>query len=304
MIPTMAAPDAEPDAAPKENDAFAGTRMTLGEHLEELRNRLVKGVGAVAIAFIAAFAINEPLVQFMMRPYSVAAEKIERNYVEQAVTLLEEDPALARTEFFMTAEPEDFRLRDFRRTLTWVGVAGQFFFTLRICLYAALVFGAPVLLWQMWQFIAAGLYRKEKRSVAKYFPLSLVAFAVGVSFGFLVIVPYGIYFLNKNSIEFGMPSITAQYFLSFMSGLCLAFGVVFQLPLVMTFLGSAGIVDPKSMGKYRGHFCVGAFFLSAMLTPPDPFTQLMMAVPLVVLYEAGIWSARVALARQPKPADA
>ena len=279
-------------------DPFADSRMTLAEHLDELRIRLIRGGAALVIAFVAAWVLRDPISKLATQPYLRAMDWLEVEYVEQGETLLAADPALDRTEFFLTGDADDTRLKDFNKKLAWIRPHEYFFFQLRLALYAAFVIGAPVLLWQMWQFIAAGLYSKEKRAISRYFPLSVIAFGVGVVFGFLAIVPYGIYFLNKSaSIELGLPSITAEYYLTFLSGLCLSFGIVFQLPLVMSFLGGAGIVDPAAMGKFRGYFALAAVVISAMLTPPDPFTQLMMAVPLVVLYEVGIWGAK--LVRKP-----
>ncbi len=287
-----------------EEDPFAHTRMTLGEHLGELRTRLIRGLAAVAVAMLAAWIFRAPLIELATSPYDRAMDMLEEYRVEEAERILAENPERERTEFFVTADPNDKRLRSFQKKLIVIRPTENFVFVLKICLYAALIFGAPVLLWQMWQFIAAGLYVRERRAVRSYFPISVAAFGVGVVFGFLVVVPYGMYFLNRLvPMEVAEPNITAESFLTFLSSLCLAFGLVFQLPLVMTFLGRAGIVEPSSMARYRGHFIVCAFVLAAILTPPDPFTQLMMALPLGVLYEIGIWSAHVA-ARRHRPAVA
>ena len=280
-------------------DPFAHTRMSLAEHLEELRSRLIKGAGAIVVAFVVAWIFRDGVTALVTEPYDLAMGMLQEHYVAEAEELLAADPERPRTDLFLSEDPEDRRLRGVDPRLSSLKPGESFLFTLRICFYAALVFGAPVLLWQMWQFIAAGLFEKEKRAVRGYFPLSLIAFALGVAFGFRVIVPYGMYFLNKGpSIEVMTISITVHYFLTFLSGLCLIFGAVFQLPIVMTFLGSMGMVQPSTMSHYRGHFVVGAFVAAAILTPPDPFTQLMMALPLVVLYEVGILSARVAIRRR------
>ena len=194
----------------------------------------------------------------------------------------------------MTDDPQDKRLLEFNRNLTSIGVAELTIFKLKICLYAALVVGGPFLLWQMWQFIAAGLYKKERRSILKYFPLSVAAFVAGVLFGYFLMVPYAIYFLNKDiPIRMGTPQITVQHYLTFLSSLCVAFGLIFQLPLLMTALGAAGVVDARVLARHRGTFAIGGFVVAALLTPPDPFTQLMMAIPLLILYELGIWGARL-----------
>lgn len=283
-----------------EEDPFAHTRMTLGEHLEELRGRLIKGLLAIAIAFAGAWFFKDAIMQIATRPYDQAMSMLHEHYVDEANGILAAHPERKRTEYFVSEDPQDDRLLNFKTKLTFLGPAESFIFMLKLCLYTSLVIGAPVLLWQMWQFVAAGLYPRERRAILGYFPMSLLSFACGVLFGYFGAVPYGMYFLNSYTpIAIGLPSITAQYFLSFISSLCLAFGFVFQLPLVMTFLGATGIVDPEVFAKYRAHFIVGAFVVGALLTPPDPFTQILMAVPLCALYEIGIWSARAAKRRRP-----
>lgn len=285
-----------------EQDPFEHTRMTLGEHLDELRSRLFKGLIAVGLAFAGAWFFRAEIVDVVTKPYDKAMGMLEVHFVEEAEEILASDLARERTEFFISADPEDQRLRDFKAKLNWIKPAEGFLFMLKLCLYTAIVVGAPMLLWQMWQFVAAGLYNRERKAVVGYFPLSVLCFVLGVLFGYFGAVPYGMYFLNSYmSIEVGMPTITAEYFLTFISSLCVAFGFVFQLPLVMTFLGGAGVIDPDDMAKYRGHFIVGAFVIAAMLTPPDPFTQLLMAVPLAILYEIGIWSSRFVI-KKKRPA--
>ncbi len=282
-----------------EEETLEDTRMSLGEHLDELRKRLIRGVGAIAIAFVVAWTFRAEVTSFVTQPYDWAMDRLEAHFVEEAEGLLLADPTLERGEYFETNDPADQRLRGFDKRLTGIQAAEPFLFQLKISLYAAIVFGAPVLLWQMWAFIAAGLYKREKRAVLRYFPFSVLAFAVGIGFGFYFITPYGLFYLNKAiSIAEAVPSVTFKNFLSFLSTLCLAFGVVFQLPLVQTFLGSAGVLSPDAMAKYRGHFIVAAFVIAAVMTPPDPYTQAAMAVPLIVLYQVGIWSARVAIRRR------
>ena len=150
------------------------------------------------------------------------------------------------------------------------------------------------MLWQIWQFVAAGLYEHERRLVGLYFPISALLFVGGIVFGYFVMVPYAQYYLASTTlgrIEY-YPEI-GKYF-TFLKGLSLALGVVFQLPIVMFALTRLGLVEPKQYTKYRGHFIVGALIVAAILTPPDPITQMMMAVPMAGLYELGIVVARVA----------
>lgn len=286
-------------AEPSE-DPFRETRMSLGEHLEELRSRLFKGLAAVFIAFLVAWAFKETVATMVLRPYHQAMTMLETHWVAEAEQVLVDDPARPRTDFFQSTDPADQRLARFDKRPQATGAGESFFFLLRICLYFAVFVGSPVLLYQMWRFVSAGLYKGERRAVSRYFPVSLLLFVVGVLFGYFVMVPYAMYFLNRSvPLTLVVPDIKLESFLGFLSSLCLAFGAVFQLPVIMTFLGATGIVDPADMGRYRSHFIIGAFVIAAVLTPPDPFTQLMMGIPLIVLYEIGIWSARIALRARP-----
>jgi sec-independent protein translocase protein TatC len=279
----------------EQEDPFADTRMPLGEHLKELRSRLFKGVATVFVAFLVAWVFRDTIALIVTGPYHRSMDMLEEHWVGEAERLLAEDPERPRTDFFTSLEPENKQLRGLERRLQSITPGEPFFFQLKICLYFAVFAGSPVLLWQLWQFVAAGLYRKERKSVTHYFPVSVLLFLVGILFGYFIMVPYAMYFLNRSvSLELSIPNITIQAFLTFISSLCLAFGAIFQLPLILTFLSSAGIVEPSTMSRYRGHFIVGAFVLAAILTPPDPFTQLLMGLPLLVLYEIGVLCARVA----------
>ncbi|MAB79073.1 MAG: twin-arginine translocase subunit TatC [Planctomycetes bacterium] len=278
---------------PKVEDPFAKTRMSLGSHIGELRTRVIRGTLGILVAFVACWLFQDTLILIAKEPHYIAMGWLEEDYVTQAEEKLADDPSLKRTAYFVTSDPGDKRIRDFGKELIFIAPAESFLFRLKVCLYLALIIGAPVLLWQLWLFIAAGLYDREQRGVLVYFPLSLFAFLVGVGFGYKVMVPYAIYFLNQGSIDFAFPTFSAASYLKFFASLCLALGVVFQLPLVMSFLARAGMVEASTLASFRGHFIVGAFIFAAVLTPPDPFTQAMMGVPLIVLYEVGVLAARL-----------
>ncbi|MEX1025165.1 MAG: twin-arginine translocase subunit TatC [Planctomycetota bacterium] len=289
--------------APEEEaeDPFQGSRMTLGEHLDELRSRLLKGLAAVALAFAVAWVFRSPITLFVEEPYLHAMEMLEVHYVQEAQRAVAE--GAPKGEYCIDPDPlsDDWRLMGFSKRPETIGAAEKFTVQLQICLYFALFVGSPVLFWQLWQFVAAGLYQRERRAIRAFFPLSMLLFVLGTSFGYLALVPYAVYFLNVGEIETGLPRVTLQAYLVFLRSLCLALGVVFQLPLLMAFLGYAGIVLPGTMARYRGHFAISAFVFAAILTPPDPITQSMLAIPMVFLYELGILAARV-LARRARRA--
>ena len=279
------------------NDPFEGTRMSLGEHLDELRARLIRGLAALAVAFFVCWFFRDATTDLVMRPMNQALEWIDRDQVAHYEGLLAADPTLARTEFFLSADPADERLRPDLTVgrLQALKFTEPFWFALKVTALFASVLGGPVLLWQMWQFVAAGLYASERRVVHSYFPISLALFAVGVLFGFLVLVPYAFYFLGSTfgpeKLRFA-PTISDSF--SLLVLLTLALGVVFQLPALMHVLVRLDLVRRETFAQYRLHFFVGAFILGALLTPPDVVTQTLLAVPMAVLYEVGLFTARIA----------
>lgn len=280
----------EHDDAPQE-----GTRMTLGEHLGELRRRLFYSVIAVSICFGVAWWYKEYLADTIMWPWHDAAERMNADLVADAQRELAEHPELPRTKFFVTADPADLELRDkIDKRLVATSVGESFFFALNVSIYSSLIVSAPFVLFQIWAFVAAGLYRHEKRAILKYFPFSAVLFLSGVYFCYRWVVPIGMYYL---SVTLPTDQVRSFYkldeYFSFLSTMCIAMGCVFQLPLVMLFLSKLGIVDPSTYGQYRGHFLVGALIVAAVVTPgPDWYSQVLMTIPMVLLYEVGILLAK------------
>jgi sec-independent protein translocase protein TatC len=199
-----------------------------------------------------------------------------------------------RKQFFYDGEVELSKMKEPIRTMRVNSGTNTFFFYLQVCGYASMFIGGPFVLWQIWGFIAAGLYREEKRAVYKYFPPSVGLFFGGAIFGYTYLVPYAYYFISKMGLEQLRHDAEVSEYFTFLSSLALGMGIVFQLPVLMMALSRIGIVDPKAYSKYRGHFVVGALVIAAIITPPDPYTQIMMAGPMAVLYEVGILLAKLA----------
>ena len=272
------------------DDSLEHTRMTLGEHLEELRKRVFRSVLAVAIAFGLAWWQQEPLQDWILGPWHRAVTQINAELVEKAEARLAAEPELKRSDLFVSDDPAETRLRDqIDPRLNAFGIGDMFFFALNIAIYVALFAAGPFVLWQLWQFVAAGLYRHEKRLVRVYFPFSVTLFLSGVAFAFYLVVPVGMYFLATTiSFERARQTLGLDQYFSFLSTMCLAMGLVFQLPIVMIFASRIGVVDPRTYSKYRAHFLVGALFVAAILTPgPDIYSQVLMTIPMLVLYEIG-----------------
>ena len=278
-------------------DSLEQSRMTLGEHLDELRVRLIRSTIAIAVTFAVGWSWHEVLAEVALEPYGRARVWLEVELVEAFDQKLAADPELTWDKYFTSADPESRELLPHLRIPEKPrgDAAGTgFFFYMRICFYFALFVGGPVVLWQMWQFVAAGLYANEKRALNRYFPFSAVLFLSGVVFGYFLMVPYALFFLARMSLTQVTYWQTIDNYLTFLTSLTLALGVVFQLPVIMLALTKVGLVEPKLFSKYRGHFIVGALVVAALLTPPDPFTQMLMGVPIIILYELGAVLARIA----------
>ena len=216
-------------------------RMPLTTHLEELRRKLIIAGVSWLVAFLACYTYAEQLFDLIAGPVRLA---------------LPEGTSLV---FITATEP--------------------FFTYLKIGALAALLVSMPVIFWQIWSFIAPGLYKNEKRYIFPFVLASTFCFAVGAFFGY-------------SSGELNAMLSMGSY-LSLSSKLLLAFGLVFELPVVIFFLARLGIVDHKMLARNRKFALLSAFLIGAMLTPPDVFSQTALAVPFVVLYEIGIIVARL-----------
>ena len=287
----------------EQQEPFEKSRMTLGEHLEELKKRLMIGLGSVFVIFLVVWYFKEPATDIVSRPYDVMVEKLEEHYTKEAEEVLAADPTRTRDEFFVERRGEEVHIFFQDMRMTAVGPGEGFFYSLKVCVYFSIFLGAPILMWQIWMFVSSGLYQTERRVALRYFPAAGFLFVCGVLFGYFLLVPYGLYFLNVISpIDRVRPDFRVQEYFGFVSSLILGLGVVFQLPIVMVVLTKLDIVRYKVYTRYRGHTLVIAMVVSALLTPPDPYTQAMMAVPVVILYEIGIWCARLS-APPPLPND-
>jgi sec-independent protein translocase protein TatC len=281
------------------------TRMSLGEHLEELRKRLFRSVLVLSIAFGVAWFYKERIADWVLWPYRSSAAQINQTYVENAeAELARPGTEKKRSDYFLSDAPGDQRLlRPIEERPVMFGIGESFFFVLNNSLYFALVLGGPFVLWQIWQFVGAGLYRHEKRAILRYFPVSVLLFAAGVLFCFFLIIPTGMYYLATTLPPEMVSQMTGlEKYMSFLTTMCLAMGVVFQLPIAMIFASRLGLIEPTTYSKYRPHFVVGALFVAAVITPgPDWVSQVLMTAPMLVLYEIGIIVAKLSARPRRKP---
>ncbi len=300
------ASDAEGEADPDEDDYDEddGASMGLLDHLGELRQRLVRAVLATAVGMIACYGFAEKLFDILMKPMKVVLEKHAASQL-----LLPEDffinlqhsltQALKTTDFkyydqlgvFVDALKESLGPLAMSGHFQYTYPAEAFFAHIKISIVAGIFLMSPVIFAQIWGFIAPGLYAHERRWVVPMAIVSAVFFVAGGVFGYFVVFPFGFdFFASFASSEIAFTPKLNEY-LSFCLKLLFAFGVVFELPLFIFFLARLGVVTSKGLRQKRKYAILVAFVTAAILTPPDPFTQCLMAGPLIILYELGIWVA-------------
>jgi sec-independent protein translocase protein TatC len=230
-------------------------KISFTAHLDELRRRLIVCFVAVGIGFALSYGFKEKLFQILTRPLIDVMQTGDK--------------------------------------LIFTGLPEAFFTYLKVAFLSGLILAAPVIFYEFWMFVAPGLYKKEKRLMVPIVFLSTLFFVGGSFFGYFIVFPYGFKFFLGFASETIQPLPSMREYLSFASKLLLAFGLVFELPLVITFLAKLGIVSVSFLKKNRKYALLLFFVGAAILTPPDVVTQIMMALPLMVLYEISIVGARI-----------
>ena len=172
-------------------------------------------------------------------------------------------------------------------------IGGVFIVALKVSLYAAIFLALPIILWQMWLFVAPGLYENEKKMALPFLIGVTVMFAVGVLFAYYVVTPFGFQFLITFGAFLYTPLINIEDYIGFFAKILFGFGLAFELPMVVYFLASIKLVTEKSLLDFFKYAIVAIFIIAALLTPPDVITQLLMAAPLILLYGVSILVAKV-----------
>jgi len=173
---------------------------------------------------------------------------------------------------------------------------------IKVAAYAGVMISLPYVAWELWRFILPGLLSKERKLVGPIVTFTVICFLLGALFAYFVIIPFGLRFLLSFQTDYLVANITIGKYLSFVVTLLLLFGLVFELPVLAYFLSIIGLLTPEFLRSKRRYGIVIIFIVAAILTPPDAFTQTMMAIPLVILYEVSIWVS--AAVRRKKAADA
>jgi sec-independent protein translocase protein TatC len=255
-----------PADSPPETGKEEVHEMTFTEHLNELRIRLVRCIIGAFVGFLACYGFAEQLFELLMKPL---------------MDLLQPTGG----------------------ALIYTGLPEAFFTHLKVAAIAGLFVASPYIFYQLWMFIAPGLYEGERKYMIPIAFFSALCFVSGAMFGYFVVFPYGFQFFLGYATEFIKPMPSVKEYFSFSTSMLFAFGFIFELPLFMFFLSVMGIVTHKTLRKYRKFAILGNFVVAAILTPPDVVSQCLMAGPLCVLYEIGIWVAYI-FGKKPKEPEA
>ncbi|WP_241421498.1 twin-arginine translocase subunit TatC [Candidatus Contubernalis alkaliaceticus] len=184
-------------------------------------------------------------------------------------------------------------IRPAEGNLVFIGVAEAFMTNIKIAIIAGVLLAFPVILYQVWSFVLPGLDPREKKFVFVFVTASLLLFTGGVSFAFFVIIPISIKFFLGFETEGISAMISFGNYISYIAGVVFAFGMVFQMPIAVFILSKLGLISSEFLKKYRTHALVVIFILAAIITPPDVISQILMAIPMLLLYEISILVAKV-----------
>lgn len=174
-------------------------------------------------------------------------------------------------------------------SLVFISPTEAFFVIVKLSLLAGIIAAMPFILYQAWKYVGVALKKHEKKYLIFFGPGSYLLFLCGAAFAFRVVLPFGLKFLLSFSRQYVTPLITLNAYVSFLGKMITAFGLMFELPLVVLLLSKMGIVTPKTLKRGRKHALIIIFILAAILTPPDWVSQIMLAIPILLLYEASIW---------------
>jgi sec-independent protein translocase protein TatC len=271
-----------------------GSRAPLMEHLIELRSRLIYSLIALALGFIVCFAFANQLVEFLTHPYEVAKGLVAQQKAGHHGPF---DMILTLIGVLPMPHTEVARLLSF-------APLEAFFVKVKVAMIAGLGLAFPVIGYQLYRFVSPGLYKRERAAFLPFLIASPFLFVLGASLVYFVMMPFVMWFSLNQQIT--GPGLTVELqlrlddYLKLETALILAFGLCFQLPVILALLGMAGIVSSQMLSSARRFAIVGVTAVAAVITPPDPVSMISLIIPIVLLYEISIWVVKLIELRKAK----
>jgi sec-independent protein translocase protein TatC len=292
-----------------EESQIEASRAPLLDHLIELRKRLVICLLALGLAFAVCFGFATQIFNLLLHPFSIAAQLLAIRQAEAAHTSSFDFLAVltgAKNMFLALVGAIELPAPAGKVTSLVFTAPLEFFFTkVKLAGLGAVAIAFPVLAWQIYAFVAPGLYKRERRAFLPFLLAAPLLFVLGAALVYYMILPFVLWFSLSQQIV-GTGSISVQLlpkvsdYFDLVTTLVLAFGLCFQLPVVLTLLGMAGIVTSKMLLSGWRYAVVGVFIVAAVVTPPDPISQTLLALPIILLYFASVGCVRLIELRRAK----
>tara|TARA_B100000214_G_scaffold353851_1_gene310215 strand:- start:95 stop:823 length:729 start_codon:yes stop_codon:yes gene_type:complete len=223
--------------------------MPFLDHLEELRWRLIKSIASVLIGAVISFYFIDQIIEFLVQPTEALKNSMDLQVLK---------------------------------------VQGMFMIKWSIALFGGIIISIPVLTFQIWKFVAPGLYIDEKKYIIPLIIFTFLSFLCGLIFAYMIVIPFSLGFFTSVGFEGIQNNFSINYYFSFITWLMIGSGLIFELPVIVFILSVIGLLTPAFMRHYRRYAIVIILVLSAFITPPDPVSLVLMSIPLLVLYELSI----------------
>ena len=223
--------------------------MPFLDHLEELRWRLIKSIASVLIGAVISFYFIDQIIEFLVKPTEALKNSMDLQVLK---------------------------------------VQGMFMIKWSIALFGGIIISIPVLTFQIWKFVAPGLYIDEKKYIIPLIIFTFLSFLCGLIFAYMIVIPFSLSFFTSVGFEGIQNNFSINYYFSFITWLMIGSGLIFELPVIVFILSFIGLLTPAFMRHYRRYAIVIILVLSAFITPPDPVSLVLMSIPLLVLYEVSI----------------
>jgi len=262
----------------QDGSAAKGNEMSFLQHLEELRWHLVRASAAVLVSGIVVF--------------------LNKQFIFDKVILAPRDPGFITNRFFgwlaVQLDSPDLAINTKPFQLINIDLSGQFSIHLNLAIIGGIIISIPYILWEFWRFVRPALYENERKHVTSAVVYSSLLFIMGICFGYYMIVPLTTHFFGSYQVsQEVLNQINLTSYISSVNTIVLGSGIVFELPIVMFFLAKVGLAGTSFFKTYRKHAFIVLLCLAAIITPPDAFSMLLVTGPLALLYELGVFMARI-----------